>query len=200
MKAKLVFALVFLLVLSVVAAVRVGELAPYFTATDSYGHQHSLAQYKGKYVVLEWHNQGCPYTKKHYDSGNMQKLQKLWTGKGVVWFTVISSAPGQQGYVTAADENDYVKRMGAAPTAVLLDPSGDLGHLYGAKTTPQMFVINPQGQLIYDGAIDNKPTTEQADIAGATNYVTAALEESLAGKPVAVRASQHYGCSVKYAH
>jgi peroxiredoxin len=200
MKAKFAFALMLLLVLPVVAAVRVGEPAPNFTATDSYGHQHNLAQYKGKFVVLEWHNRECPYTKKHYDSGNMQKLQKLWTGKGVVWFTVISSAPGQQGYVTAADENDYVKRMGAAPTAVLLDPSGDLGHLYGAKTTPHMFVINPQGQLIYDGAFDNKPTTEQSDIAGATNYVTAALEEAMAGKPVAVKASQPYGCSVKYAH
>ena len=199
MKAKFAFALMLLLVLPIVAAVRVGEPAPNFTATDSYGHQHSLAQYKGKFVVLEWHNRECPYTKKHYDSGNMQKLQKLWTGKGVVWFTVISSAPGQQGYVTAADENDYGKRMGAAPMAVLLDPSGALGHLYGAKTTPQMFVINPQGQLIYDGAIDNKPTTEQSDIAGATNYVTTALEQAMAAKPVAVTASQPYGCSVKYA-
>ena len=106
----------------VAAAVRIGEAAPNFTATDSYGHQLSLAQHKGKYVVLEWHNQGCPYTKKHYDSGNMQKLQKLWTSKGVVWFTVISSAPGTQGDVTATQENEYVKRMGAAPTAVLLDP------------------------------------------------------------------------------
>ncbi len=200
MKTKLAFMLAFLLALPVVAAVRVGEAAPNFTATDSYGHQHSLAEYKGKFVVLEWHNQGCPYTIKHYDSGNMQKLQKLWTGKGVVWFTVISSAPGEQGYVTAAQENDYVKRMGAAPTAVLLDSSGDLGHLYGAKTTPHMFVISPQGQLIYDGAIDNKPTPEQSDIAGATNYVTAALEESMAGKPVAVTVSRPYGCSVKYSH
>ena len=199
MKAKLALVLMFLLVLPVAAAVRVGEAAPNFTATDSYGHQHTLAEYKGKYVVLEWHNRECPYTQKHYNSGNMEKLQKLWTGKGVIWFTVISSAPGKQGYVTATDENDYVKRMNAAPTAVLLDPGGDLGHLYGAKTTPQMYVINPQGQLIYDGAIDNKPTTEQADIAGATNYVTTALEESMAGKPVAVRASQPYGCSVKYA-
>lgn len=200
MKTKLAFALVLLIVLPVVAAVQVGDAAPNFTATDSNGHQHSLAQYKGKYVVLEWHNQGCPYTKKHYDSGNMQKLQKLWTGKGVAWFTVISSAPGEQGYVTAAQENDYLKRMGAAPTAVLLDPNGDLGHLYGAKTTPHMFVINPQGQLIYQGAIDNKPTPEESDIAGATNYVSAALEESMAGKPVAVTASRPYGCSVKYSH
>ena len=200
MKATHAIVLVSLLALTAFAAVRAGEAAPNFTATDSYGHPHGLAEYKGKFVVLEWTNQGCPYTKKHYDSGNMQKLQKLWTSKGVVWFTVISSAPGEQGFVTAAQENDYVKRMGAAPTAVLLDPGGDLGHLYGAKTTPHMFVINPQGRLIYDGAIDDKPTTEQSDIGGATNYVTAALEESMAGKPVAVKASQPYGCSVKYAH
>ncbi len=200
MKTKLALVLALLLVLPVVAAVQVGEAAPNFTAADSNGRQHSLAQYKGKYVVLEWHNQGCPYTKKHYDSGNMQKLQKLWTGKGVAWFTVISSAPGEQGYVTAAQENDYLKRMGAVPTAALLDPNGDLGHLYGAKTTPHMFVINPQGRLIYQGAIDDKPTPEQSDIAGATNYVSAALEESMAGKPVAVTASRPYGCSVKYSH
>jgi peroxiredoxin len=200
MKTKLTFALVLLLVLPVFAAVRVGEPAPNFSATDSYGHQHNLAENKGKYVVLEWHNQGCPYTKKHYDSGNMQKLQKLWTSKGVVWFTVISSAPGEQGYVTAAQENDYVKRIGAAPTAVLLDPDGNLGHLYGAKTTPHMFVINPRGQLIYNGAIDDKPTSDPSDIGGATNYVTAALEESMAGKPVAMVSSRPYGCSVKYSH
>jgi peroxiredoxin len=200
MKTKLAFALVLLLALPVIAAVRVGTAAPNFTATDSHGHPHSLNEYKGKYVVLEWHNRECPYTKKYYESGTMEKLQRYWTDKGVVWFTVISSAPGQQGYVTAADENSYVKWMDAAPTAVLLDPSGDLGHLYGAKTTPHMFVINPQGKLIYDGAIDDKPTTEQSDIAKATNYVTAALEQSMAGKPVAVPASQPYGCSVKYAH
>lgn len=199
MKARLTCALVLVLAVAASAAVQVGQAAPNFTATDSNGHPQSLAQYKGKYVVLEWHNQGCPYTKKHYESGNMQKLQKLWTGKGVVWFTVISSAPGEQGYVNATQENDYVKRMNAAPTAVLLDPNGSLGHLYGAKTTPHMFVINPQGQLIYDGAIDDKSTSDAADIASARNYVTAALEESMAGKPVAVAASRPYGCSVKYA-
>jgi thioredoxin-related protein len=199
MRNTLALALVLLLALPVAAAVRAGEAAPNFTASDSYGHPHSLAQYKGKYVVLEWHNQGCPYTKKHYDSGNMQKLQKLWTGKGVIWFTVISSAPGEQGYVTAQQENDYIKRTGAAPTAVLLDPGGDLGHLYGAKTTPHMFVIDPQGKLIYEGAIDDKATVEQSDIAGAVNYVTAALEASMAGRSVAVNASRPYGCSVKYA-
>jgi peroxiredoxin len=199
MRKKLVLALVFLLVLPLFAAVRVGETAPNFTATDTYGHQHSLAEYKGKYVVLEWTNQGCPYTRKHYDSGNMQRLQKEWTDKGVIWLTVISSAPGQQGYVTAAQENDYLKEKGAAPTAVLLDPSGDLGHLYGAKTTPHIFIINPKGELIYDGAIDDRPTTEQSDISGATNYVTAALKESMAGQQVATPTSRPYGCSVKYA-
>jgi len=182
-----------------VLAARVGEAAPAFTATDSNGHQYSLTEYKGKFVVLEWHNQGCPYVGKHYGSGNMQKLQKYWTSKGVIWLTVISSAPGEQGYVTAEQENDYLKKMNAAPTAVLLDPKGELGHLYRAKTTPHMFVINPQGQLIYDGAIDDKPTTDQSDIAGATNYVTAALEQAVVGKPVAVATSRPYGCSVKYA-
>ena len=199
MKRKFALACLFLVIVLPVLALRVGEAAPAFSATDTFGQQHSLAQYQGKFVVLEWHNQGCPYTKKHYDSGNMQKLQKYWTGKGVVWFTVISSAPGEQGYVTAVQENDYVKRMNAAPTAVLLDPSGSLGHLFGAKTTPHMFVINPQGQLIYEGAIDDRPTTDESDIAGATNYVTAALEDAMAGKPVTVATSRPYGCSVKYA-
>jgi peroxiredoxin len=179
-------------------AVRVASPAPDFTATDTYGRPHKLSEYKGKFVVLEWHNRDCPYTHKHYASGNMQKLQKEWTGKGIVWFTVISSAPGKQGYVTADDENAYVKQVGASPTAVLLDPKGDLGRLYEAKTTPQMFIINPDGALIYDGAIDSKPTSNQADIAKATNYVRAALEEATAGRPVTVPVSRPYGCSVKY--
>jgi len=180
-------------------AVRVGLPAPDFTATDTYGKSHKLSEYKGNFVVLEWHNRDCPYTHKHYASGNMQKLQKEWTGKGVVWFTVISSAPGKQGYVTANDENAYVKQVGASPTAVLLDPKGDLGRLYDAKTTPQMFIINREGNLIYDGAIDSKPTSDQADIAKATNYVQAALAEATAGKSVATPVSRPYGCSVKYA-
>ena len=185
---------------SLAHAQRVGEPAPLFQATDSHGQKHNLSDYRGKYVVLEWHNNGCPYTRKHYESGNMQRLQKEWTAKGVVWFTVISSAPGQQGYVTAQGENDYLKRMNAVPTAALLDPHGDLGRLYSAKTTPHMFIINPAGVLIYDGAIDNKPTTEESDISGAENYVTAALHESMAGQPVATPTSRPYGCSVKYAH
>jgi len=187
--------------LSILAlAVRVGEPAPNFTATDSNGKAHSLSSYRGKFVVLEWHNQGCPYTKKHYDSGNMERLQKEWTQKGVVWLTVISSAPGTQGYVTAEQENDYMRRMHAAPTAALLDPTGDLGHLYSAKTTPHMFIINPDGVLIYDGAIDDKPTPDQADIPTSRNYVSLALSEAMAGKPVGTPTSRPYGCSVKYAH
>jgi peroxiredoxin len=181
-------------------AARVGEPAPNFSAKDTYGRTHTLSEYKGKYVVLEWHNRYCPYTHKHYASGNMQKLQKEWTARGVVWFTVISSAPGLQGYVTAADENGYVTRVNASPTAVLLDPSGELGHLYGARTTPDMFIINPEGILIYEGAIDNKPTTDISDIPIATNYVSQALEEAMAGRPVSVPATRPYGCSVKYAN
>jgi peroxiredoxin len=180
-------------------AVQVGSPAPDFTATDTYGKAERLSDHKGKFVVLEWHNRECPYTKKQYSSGNMQALQKEWTGKGVVWFTVISSAPGQQGYVTAEEENAYVKQVKASPTAVLLDPTGQLGHLYSAKTTPHIFIINPQGILIYDGAIDDKPTTDLEDVARAKNYVSAALEEAMAGKEVAVATSRPYGCSVKYA-
>ncbi len=179
-------------------AVRIGEPAPDVTAVDSNGKSQRLFDYKGKYVVLEWHNQGCPYTRKHYESGNMQRLQKEWTAKGVVWFTVISSAPGTQGYMTPTQENAYVKQMNAAPTAVLMDPGGTLGHLYGAKTTPHMFIIDPKGTLIYDGAIDDHPTSDQADIARSKNYVSSALEEAFAGKPVSEPATRPYGCSVKY--
>ena len=180
--------------------VRIGEPAPDFTAVDSNGKSQRLSDYKGKYVVLEWHNQGCPYTKKHYESGNMQRLQKEWTAKGVVWFTVISSAPGTQGYVTPSQENDYVKQVNAVPTAVLMDPGGTLGHLYAAKTTPHMYIIDPKGNLIYNGAIDDKATTDTSDIAGASNYVSQALEQAMAGKPVANAATRPYGCSVKYAN
>jgi peroxiredoxin len=176
----------------------VGSVAPAFTATDSHGQTHSLDQYRGKYVVLEWHNQGCPYTKKHYVSGNMQSLQKEWTAKGVAWFTVISSAPGEQGYVTDPQENAYLAQMHADPTAVLMDSAGKFGHLYGAKTTPEMYVIDPNGKLIYEGAIDDRPTPDTSDIKGADNYLSDALTESMAGKPVAKSYTRPYGCSVKY--
>ena len=181
------------------AAARVGDPAPGFTSTDSNGRTHNLSDYKGKLVVLEWHNRECPYTRKHYESSNMQKLQKEWTGKGVVWLTVISSAPGEQGYVTAADENAYLRKMNAAPTAVLLDPKGELGRLYGARTTPHMFVIDANGALVYNGAIDDRPTTDTADVAGATNYVSEALQQASNSKPVAAATTQPYGCNVKYA-
>src|SRR5438270_4177282 len=190
-----------ILILAVVAtalAVKVGEAAPDFTATDSNGKTQHPADLKGKYVVLEWHNQGCPFTKKHYESGNMQRLQKEWTAKGVAWFTVISLAQGMQGFVTPSQENDYVKSMKAAPTAVLMDPGGSLGHLYSAKTTPHMFIVDPSGTLIYNGAIDDHPTSDQSDIANSKNYVSLALQQAMGGKPVAEAATRPYGCSVKY--
>jgi AhpC/TSA family len=149
-------------------------------------------------VVLEWTNRGCPYTQKHYNSGNMQRLQREWTSRGVIWLTVISSAPGKQGYVKAAEENAYVKQVNAAPTAVLLDPTGVLGHLYDAKTTPHMFIIDTKGILIYNGAIDDRPTTDLADVNGARNYLSLALEEATSGKPVSIPTTRPYGCSVKY--
>jgi peroxiredoxin len=186
--------------IAAVAAPQVGQPAPDFTATDSQGASHSLSQMRGKVVVLEWTNADCPYTRKHYTSGNMQSIQTLARENGVIWLSVISSAPGKQGYVTAQEENAYLKEMNAAPTAVLLDPTGALGHLYDAKTTPHMFVINPQGILIYNGAIDDHPTSDASDIPHSQNYLSLALEEALAGKPVAVATSRPYGCSVKYAN
>lgn len=179
-------------------AAKVGDAAPGFSATDSNGKLHRLSDYKGKFVVLEWTNSGCPFTRKHYSSGNMQRLQKEWTAKGVVWLTVLSSAPGQQGYKTPAEENDYLRQASAAPTAALMDPSGSLGHLYGAKTTPDIFIIDPSGKLIYDGAIDDKPTTDVEDVASAKNYVNATLTEAMAGQPIVTANTQPYGCSVKY--
>jgi len=181
-----------------VAAAQVGQATTDLTATASIGKTFRLSDNRGKYVVLEWHNNGCPYVGKHYKSGNMQRLQKEWTGRSVVWFTIISSAPGNQGYVTASQENEYLTKMHAAPTAALLDPIGEIGHLYDAKTSPQMVVINPEGVVIYDGAIDDKPTTDLSDIAGATNYVNLALEQAMAGKQVQTPATRPYGCSVKY--
>jgi len=181
-----------------ISAAKVGEAAPDFTAIASNGKTFHLADFHGKYVVLEWHNNGCPYVRKHYNSGNMQRLQKQWTGAGIVWFTILSSAPGKQGYMSAGEENDYLAKMQAAPTAALLDPKGLIGHLYDAKTSPQMVVINPQGVVIYDGAIDDKPTTDLDDVPGAKNYVNLALQQALAGKQVETTATRPYGCSVKY--
>ena len=179
-------------------AVPVGQPAPDFQGKDSHGQTQTLAQYRGKYVVLEWHNHDCPYTKKHYASGNMQALQKKWTAQGVVWLTIISSAPGQQGYMTASDENAFLAKSHASPTAVILDPKGTIGHLYEAKTTPDMYIIDPAGKLIYSGAIDDHPSTDASDIAGSKNYVSEALQEAMNGKSIAQPATRPYGCSVKY--
>ena len=173
--------------------------APEFKGVDSNGVEHSLSEYRGKFVVLEWANQGCPYEQKHYQSGNMESLQKQWTAKGVVWLTIISSAPGTQGYVDASAENAYMKKMGAKPTAAILDPSGAIGHLYNAKTTPNMFIIDPSGKLIYAGAIDDHATTDVSDIPSSKNYVSTALTEAMAGQPVQTAYTRPYGCSVKYA-
>ena len=188
-----------LMLVATALAVKIGSPAPGFTAVDVDSKQQKLSDFKGKYVVLEWHNQGCPAAQNDYESGNMQRLQKEWTARGVIWLTVISSAPGTQGFVTPAQEKEYLKQMNAAPTVVLLDPAGTVGRLYDVKTTPQIFVINPGGTLIYQGAIDDKPNSDKPDIAKAKNYVSAALTEALAGKPVTEAATSPYGCSVKYA-
>jgi peroxiredoxin len=177
---------------------KVGQPAPAFSAVDDHGATRSLAEFRGKFVVLEWHNNGCPYVQKHYNSGNMQKLQKAWTDKGVVWLSIISSAPGTQGYVTPEQSQAFVKQSNASPTAVLLDPTGVVGHTYAATNTPQMFVIDPKGVLLYSGAIDDRPTANPASLEGATNYVDNALTEALAGKPVTTPVSVPYGCTVKY--
>jgi hypothetical protein len=181
-------------------AVVPGTPAPDFKGTDSKGVQQTLSEYRGKFVVLEWANQGCPYDRKHYLSGSMEQQQRDWTAKGVVWLSVISSAPGQQGYVTRSEENAYLKTMHAAPTAAILDPDGTIGRLYGAKTTPHIFVIDPTGNLIYQGAIDDKPTPDQEDLKNAHNYLTETLTAAMAGKPVPTASTRPYGCSVKYAH
>jgi peroxiredoxin len=180
------------------AETSVGEIAPDFTLPDSNGKTHSLSDYKGKIVVLEWLNHGCPFVQKHYNSGNMQKLQKVYSGKGVIWFSVISSAPGKQGYMTPEEATEAVKQKKAAPAGVLLDPEGTVGKLYGAKTTPHMFIIDSDGVLVYNGGIDDIRSANPADIDKAKNYVQMALDELLSGKEVSVKTSQPYGCSVKY--
>jgi peroxiredoxin len=177
----------------------VGQPAPAFTATDATGHERSLAEYKGRVVVLEWWNPECPFVGKHYGSGNMQRLQKEWTARGVVWLAVDSSAPGQQGFVDGARATALMRERQGAATAVLLDPAGVVGRSYGAKTTPHMFVIDASGTLVYAGGIDDRPSTDIADVATAKNFVAAALAEVTAGRKVTVAASQPYGCGVKYA-
>lgn len=181
------------------AAATVGQAAPAFSTTASSGATVALADYLGKIVVLEWTNHDCPYVRKHYETGNMQTLQKEAVGKGAIWLSLISSAPGTQGHVTAGQANELTVKREAAPTAVLLDPQGTVGTLYRATNTPHMYVIDPQGVLVYAGAIDDRPTSRRADVQGAQNYVRAALESVLAGRPVKTPLTRAYGCTVKYA-
>ena len=176
----------------------IGQPAPAFTATDTKGVSHSLSDFRGKTVVLEWTNHDCPYVKKHYETGNMQALQKDATGDGVVWLTIISSAPGKQGYVSPEEADGLTASRDAAPTAVLLDSEGTVGKEYSARTTPHMFVIDPEGTLVYMGGIDDRPTSAKADVQGARNYVREALTAVESGQEVPQSTSRPYGCSVKY--
>ena len=201
MKTKLLTALLTLAASTALFAAEapaVGTNAPDFSVTDSKGKTQSVSQYKGKYVVLEWFNPDCPFVKKHYGSGNMQKLQEELTAKGVVWLSIDSSAPGLEGNLTAEQAEKKIAEWKTKQTALVLDPDGKAGRSYGAKNTPHMFVINPEGKIIYEGAIDSKATPNPSDIAGSTNYVKVALEESLAGKTVSNANTKPYGCSVKY--
>lgn len=180
-------------------AALIGQTAPNFTLQGSDGKEHSLSDYKGKFIVLEWTNPDCPFVHKFYDSNTMQNLQKEETAKGVIWLRINSSAAGHEGSQTVSELATYDTSHHVAATASLIDPDGKVGHLYGARTTPHMFVINNKGMLVYAGGIDNKPSPNAEDIASATNYVTAALDEAMAGKKVTTPTARPYGCSVKYA-
>lgn len=177
---------------------KIDHPAPDFTLTGIDGKDHSLSGFKGKYVVLEWNNPDCPFVKKHYGSGNMQALQEKYAKKDVVWLTICSSGMGKQGYYEPADLVQMTRKNESKATAYLRDSEGKVGRMYGAKTTPHMYVINPEGLLIYAGAIDNKPSTKTADVDGATNYVQSTLDAAMAGTAIPVKTTTPYGCSVKY--
>jgi peroxiredoxin len=191
-KTTLIAAVCGVLAASAAMAQAVGEPAPAFTATDAAGKRVSLADYKGKYVVLEWTNPDCPFVQKHYDSGNMPATQKAAVAKGAAWLSIQTAAPDAKELLA------WQKAKSAAPTATVLDSDGKVARAYKAKTTPHMYIVDPQGKLVYAGAIDNRPTADKADVKGATNYVTAALGEAMAGKPVSQPSTKAYGCSVKY--
>src|SRR6266480_944447 len=176
----------------------VGSVAPDFSLTDAKSKTHSLSKYKGKYVVLEWINPECPFVKKHYGSDNMQKLQEEYTSKGVAGLTVDSNAPGTEGNLTAEQAEKIMTAWKTHQTALLLDPDGKVGRAYGAKNTPNMVIINPEGKIAYEGAIDSKATPNPADIPSSTNYIKSALDQSLAGKSISTPQTKPYGCSVKY--
>ena len=184
---------------SVWAAAKVGEPAPAFSINATTGKAVSLGDQRGKLVVLEWTNHDCPYVRKHYESGNMQALQKEAAASGVVWLTVISSAPGTQGHVSTSEADQLTATRKASPTAVLFDPTGTVGKAYGATNTPHMYVIDKAGTLVYAGAIDDRPTSRKSDVPGANNYVRAALQAVAAGQPVKTPVTRAYGCTVKYA-
>jgi peroxiredoxin len=180
------------------ATAAVGQAAPDFSAMDTAGKSHKLSDFKGKLVVLEWTNPGCPFVVKHYGGGNMQGLQKEFTGKGVVWLSVNSTEPDSRDYLAPAKLAGWMKEKSGAPTATLMDEAGKIGQLYGAKTTPHMYIVSPQGQLIYAGGIDSVPSARADDIKTATNYVRQGLNEALGGKPISMASTRPYGCSVKY--
>ena len=180
------------------AAVKIDNAAPDFSLVNTKGQQVSLSDYQGKYVVLEWTNHLCPYVKKHYESDNMQALQRKYTEKDIVWLSIISSAPGKQGYVDPAMAEKLTQTRNAASTHVLFDPEGDVGKLYGAKTTPHMYIISPSGELKYAGGIDSIKSAKQSDIPKAVNYVDASFDALMAGKPIDKKLTPPYGCSVKY--
>jgi cytochrome oxidase Cu insertion factor (SCO1/SenC/PrrC family) len=177
----------------------VGEPAPNFTLQAADGDEHSLADFEGQYVVLEWLNFGCPFVGKHYGSGNMQRLQDTYTDEGVVWLSIVSSAPGKQGYYPPDEMVEQKKKHDGNMTAILMDPDGEVGKTYGATVTPHMYVISPEGELLYRGGIDDKPTTDEADIEGATNYVRMALDAAMNGEEVRPKRAEPYGCTIKYA-
>jgi len=187
------------LISGVAQAAKVGDKAPDFTLTDIHGEKHSLSDFKGKTVVLEWTNYGCPFVQKHYDSGNMQKLQAMMANKEVVWLSICSSREGAQGHMSADRWQKVTEKKGVNSAAVLIDESGKVGRAYGARVTPHMYVIDGDGMIAYNGAIDSIRSTSQADIDRAENYVVAAVEAVLAGKPVETKTSVPYGCGIKYA-
>jgi hypothetical protein len=180
------------------ATARVGNPAPDFTLTDGQGKPVKLSDFKGRYVVLEWVNPDCPFVVKHYDSDNLPGMQRALGEQDVAWLVINSTHPGHGNYRTAAQMDTWLQSKNAAPTAMLLDPEGTVGRMYNAKTTPHMYVITPQGELIYDGAIDSIRSASQADISRATNYVQLALQEARAGKPVSNPVTTAYGCTIKY--
>jgi len=179
-------------------AATVGAAAPEFALENVAGGNLKLAQYRGKYVVLEWVNPECPYVRKHYGSANMQRLQRDYTARDVVWLSINSTRAGHAEYKAPAEMAGWMKQMNAAPTATLLDPKGDAGRAYGARTTPHMYIVDPKGVLVYAGGIDDKRSTDPEDIKTSRNYVRAAMDELLAGKPVSQASTAPYGCSVKY--